>query len=137
MRRHWRRSCVFIVNFEHISHLGPVFLLLNLNMPLPAGKYSHHAVFNLTPWWRRSLSYRNQSIDCRANQCTVFYTIGISVMKELMKWNEINWWWYFSDSFEDIHKAYLFCLNLKSSNFQARILTSDLWWNWEDKPTIG
>ena len=24
----WRRSGVFIVNFEHISHLGLVFLLL-------------------------------------------------------------------------------------------------------------
>ena len=31
-RRHWRRSGVFIVNFEHISHLVPVFLLLTLNM---------------------------------------------------------------------------------------------------------
>ena len=30
-RRHWRRSGVFIVNFEHISHLFLVFLLLTLN----------------------------------------------------------------------------------------------------------
>ena len=30
-RRHWRRSGVFIVNFEHISHLFLVFLLLILN----------------------------------------------------------------------------------------------------------
>ena len=29
---HWRRSGVFIVNFEHISHLALVFLLLTLNM---------------------------------------------------------------------------------------------------------
>ena len=28
----WHRSGVFIVNFEHISHLVLVFLLLNLNM---------------------------------------------------------------------------------------------------------
>ena len=28
----WRRSGVFFVNFEHISHLALVFLLLNLNM---------------------------------------------------------------------------------------------------------
>ena len=27
-RRHWRRSGVFIVNFEHILHLVLVFLLL-------------------------------------------------------------------------------------------------------------
>ena len=29
-RRHWRRSSVFIVTFEHISHLVLVFLLLTL-----------------------------------------------------------------------------------------------------------
>ena len=28
-RCHWRCSVVFIVNFEHISNLGPVFLLNN------------------------------------------------------------------------------------------------------------
>ena len=28
----WHRSDVFIVNFEHISHLALVFLLLTLNM---------------------------------------------------------------------------------------------------------
>ena len=31
-RRHWRRSGVFIVSFEHISHLDLVFLLLTLNI---------------------------------------------------------------------------------------------------------
>ena len=31
-QRQWRRSGIFIVNFEHISHLVPVFLLLTLNM---------------------------------------------------------------------------------------------------------
>ena len=30
-RRQWSRSGVFIVNFEHISHLVLVFLLLTLN----------------------------------------------------------------------------------------------------------
>ena len=30
-RRHWRISGVFIVNFEHISHLFLLLLLLNLN----------------------------------------------------------------------------------------------------------
>ena len=34
-RRQWR-SGVFIVNFEYISHLVLVFLLLTLNMQLPA-----------------------------------------------------------------------------------------------------
>ena len=31
-RRRWRRSCVFIVNFEHISPLVQVLLLSTLNM---------------------------------------------------------------------------------------------------------
>ena len=31
-RRKWRRSGIFIANFEHISHLALVFLLLTLNM---------------------------------------------------------------------------------------------------------
>ena len=31
-RRHWRRSGIFIVNFEHISHLVLVYLSLPLNM---------------------------------------------------------------------------------------------------------
>ena len=35
-RQHWRGSGVFIVNFEHVSHLVLVFLLLILNMQLPA-----------------------------------------------------------------------------------------------------
>ena len=35
-RRHWRRSGIFIVNFEHISYLVLVFLLLPLNSQMPA-----------------------------------------------------------------------------------------------------
>ena len=30
-QRHWRRFGVFIFNFEHMSHLFPVFLLVTLN----------------------------------------------------------------------------------------------------------
>ena len=33
----WRRSGVFIVNFEHISHLVLVSLLLILSRQMPAG----------------------------------------------------------------------------------------------------
>ena len=36
LRDQWRRSGVFIVNFEHISH-HVVFVLLTLNMYLQAG----------------------------------------------------------------------------------------------------
>ena len=36
--RHWRRSGIFIVDFEHISHISiHVFLLLTVNMHLLAG----------------------------------------------------------------------------------------------------
>ena len=34
-RRYWRRSGVFIVNFEQISYIVLVFLLLNLNKQIP------------------------------------------------------------------------------------------------------
>ena len=36
-RRHWRRYVIFIVNFEHISHLVVAFLFFTLNMLLLAG----------------------------------------------------------------------------------------------------
>ena len=35
--RHWRRSVVFLVNFEHISLLFLVFLLLTLSRLMPTG----------------------------------------------------------------------------------------------------
>ena len=35
-RRHWRRFGVFIVNFEHISHLVLMFLLLALSKKMSA-----------------------------------------------------------------------------------------------------
>ena len=41
-RRQWRRSTVFIVNFENISHIFLVFLLLTLFMYLFAEKFSVH-----------------------------------------------------------------------------------------------
>ena len=37
-RRQWRFSCVFIINFEQISHLFLVFLLLTLSRYTQAGK---------------------------------------------------------------------------------------------------
>ena len=36
-QRHWRRSGVCIVNFEHISHTSLVFLFLTLNKERLAG----------------------------------------------------------------------------------------------------
>ena len=36
-RHHWRCSGVFIINFEHISHLVLVFLFLTLSRYMPIG----------------------------------------------------------------------------------------------------
>ena len=38
-RRHWRRSGAFIVNFEHISYVFLMFLLMTLNKGMLAGKF--------------------------------------------------------------------------------------------------
>ena len=53
--RHWCLSGVFIVNFEHISHLFQLFLLLKLNMKLPAFLEIHI-------WYRSYLKKPNCSI---------------------------------------------------------------------------
>ena len=37
-RRHWRRSGIFIANFEHILHLVLMFLLLTLSMEMATGE---------------------------------------------------------------------------------------------------
>ena len=37
-RRHWRRSGLFIVISQHISHIALLFLLLTLTKQMPAGK---------------------------------------------------------------------------------------------------
>ena len=46
-RRHWRRSGVFIVIFEHISHLFLVFLLLILSKYVLAGNLLRMSLLNL------------------------------------------------------------------------------------------
>ena len=38
-KKNWRRSIVFIVNFEHISQLFLTFLLLTLKKKIFAGTY--------------------------------------------------------------------------------------------------
>ena len=53
-RSYWRRSGVFIANFEHISHLFLVSLLLTLNMQLPAGNEMHVFTNKSKDTWRKS-----------------------------------------------------------------------------------
>ena len=59
-RRPWSRSGVFIVNFQHISHLVLVFLLLTLNMQLSAGNATPiycFAIYLMYFWiWKTLLS---------------------------------------------------------------------------------
>ena len=45
-QRQWRRSGVFIDNFEHISHLVShlVFLMLTLSREMPIGIAMSHAI---------------------------------------------------------------------------------------------
>ena len=52
-RRHGRHSGVFIVDFEHISNLFLVFLLLTLNKKMLAGK------LNFVSWRRSSIFFIN------------------------------------------------------------------------------
>ena len=47
-RRSWRRSGVFIVNFEHISHLVLVLLWITLNIKLPAGWLSINTMLKVS-----------------------------------------------------------------------------------------
>ena len=47
-RHHWRRSGIYIMNFEHISHLVRVFTLLTLSRLMPAG--TEHLVVQLLLW---------------------------------------------------------------------------------------
>ena len=46
-RSHWHWFGVFIVNFGHISHVFPMFLLLNLNLQMPTGRLYTQASNNV------------------------------------------------------------------------------------------
>ena len=48
----WRRSGVFIVHFEHISHLVLVFPLLTLSRKMSAGKVETFKI--LLPWFQEN-----------------------------------------------------------------------------------
>ena len=60
-RRHWRRSGFFNVNFEHISHIVLVFLLLTLTMLMPAGFGLITSEFSFPT--HHTLLSRNASVD--------------------------------------------------------------------------
>ena len=82
--RHWRRSGVFIVNFEHISHLVLVFLLLTLNKQMPAEVSFVQRTFT---WYFLLVSDRTSSIcysgifHCVFN-CITTYCISLKNPKK-------------------------------------------------------
>ena len=80
-RCHWSRSGVFIVNFEHISHILVVFLLLSLKMLLPAGKQDLQCCSFFTSLVDAVFKFKALPSEF---QWAGFYMIVTSVMKEIM-----------------------------------------------------
>ena len=61
-RSHWRRSGIFIVNFEHISHLARVFCICFWS--LVAGVFKGSVRFNTQKILRKSLYLKPNSNLC-------------------------------------------------------------------------
>ena len=61
----WRRSGVFVVNFEHISHLVLVFLLLILSREMPAEK-------NAKRWTENELELFAEVLGDSENNFAIF-----------------------------------------------------------------
>ena len=79
-RRHWRRFGVFIVNFEHMSLLFLVFLLLTLNKEVLVGLFHQYQLHRI--------SFKNFSLDCFASSKTFFswfYYFDILHANKIMK----------------------------------------------------
>ena len=68
-RRQWRRCGVFIVNFEDISYFVLVFLLLTLNIKLPAGIEITSELFDvMTSNFKQTVSDSRSSSQCKRSQ---------------------------------------------------------------------
>ena len=61
-RRQWRCSSVFIVNFEHISHLDLMFLLLTLNRVKSVFKSCRSFVFGICTCTKLKKFFRIQDV---------------------------------------------------------------------------
>ena len=80
-RRHWRRSGVFIVNFEQKSHIALVFPLLTLSKWLLSGKYSafieaYNLIINRMARGKNMMENNQIGLKCLLecrNQILVFY----------------------------------------------------------------
>ena len=83
-RTTWRRYDVFFVNFEHISNLVLVFLLLTLNMYLPAGS----AFYINNAWKGKAMRRQSKTLKKLHLLLQYFYkltTLGHYALKEQQK----------------------------------------------------
>ena len=64
-QRQWHPSGVFIVNFEHISHLVLVFLLLTLNRKMPAGINPKMIPLRTCFAWQRNFDVISQFLNAK------------------------------------------------------------------------
>ena len=72
--RQWRCSGVFVVNFEHISQLFLLFLLLNLNRYMLTGNTPRDSP-------RQSVFCRG---FCRGKQCFYSYNLGKNIAEVII-----------------------------------------------------
>ena len=103
--RHWHRSEIFIGNFERISHLVLVLLLLTLGRWMPAGRInpfranviSFNPLMHNVPKWSDTLQ-KSCSKFCKTFEILLtsvsdhFGTLCIKgLMKYLQHWNGLCW----------------------------------------------
>ena len=77
-RRHWRRFVVFIVNFEHILHLFPVFLLLTLKQhgTIIGTYYSSMEAVNVSWILCAIINHGSVIYSLAQNICRLFFVLA-------------------------------------------------------------
>ena len=110
-RRQWRRSAVFIVNFEHTSHLFSVFLLLTLNIEMLAGN-CRDTLGGTIGWEDGKIRIKSRLIVYKRLTWAFFKFLYISV-------------WGRQGGFSNLQKLCKKGFSWKSSNF-----SSNLWILW-------
>ena len=85
-RCQWHHSDIFIVNFEHISHLVLVFLLLTLNMQLLVGFAKHQKSSNpaVVDWLSNKAQFFRQHLAIN-----VFFLV-VSILIPSSKYSDVT-----------------------------------------------
>ena len=76
-RKHWHRSSVFIVNFEHLSHLVLVFLMLILSRQMPAWIAWEVSYIPNNQTQKHNTKNRNNNINVRFTSNTKFILLQL------------------------------------------------------------